>query len=354
MKVLHLPTSVGGMSWGLAQGERRLGLDSKVLVTTNNWLNYPCDFSLGWEKKGNIAKLLSAVQTMVEINGKYDVLHFNFGTTLIHAPSLHMYHWDLHYYGRDKKIVFTYNGCDARLKYESMKLYDITCCRESECYGGNCNSGKLDAQRKKSIAVASKYADHIFAVNPDLLNFLPREKTTFLPYAVASWYQMERCTSDYRDRRIRIAHSPTNRAVKGSGYILKALENLQTKYDIDLLLVEGVSNSEAIEMYRSADLVIDQVLAGWYGGFAVEVMKMGKPVAVYIREEDLKYIPEEMSRDLRDAVININPYNISEVLDTYLQNRDLLKQKSDAGYDYALKWHDPEYVASITRQVYEN
>ena len=38
MKILHLPTSVGGNSWGLAQGEKALGLDSKVLIDSNNWV----------------------------------------------------------------------------------------------------------------------------------------------------------------------------------------------------------------------------------------------------------------------------------------------------------------------------
>ena len=31
-------------------------------------------------------------------------------------------------------------------------------------------------------------------------------------------------------------------------------------------------------MYAQADLVVDQVLIGWYGALAVETMAMGKPV----------------------------------------------------------------------------
>ncbi len=48
-------------------------------------------------------------------------------------------------------------------------------------------------------------------------------------------------------------------------------------------IIENKPNKEAIEIYKKADIVIDQVLVGWYGAFAVEVMKMGKPVAVFIR-----------------------------------------------------------------------
>ena len=39
MRVLHLPTSVGGNAWGLSQAEKTLGIYSQVLVEENNWLN---------------------------------------------------------------------------------------------------------------------------------------------------------------------------------------------------------------------------------------------------------------------------------------------------------------------------
>ena len=46
MKVLHLPTSVGGNSWGLAQAEKEIGLESEVLIIEQNWLKYKCDHNL--------------------------------------------------------------------------------------------------------------------------------------------------------------------------------------------------------------------------------------------------------------------------------------------------------------------
>ena len=83
-------------------------------------------------------------------------------------------------------------------------------------------------------------------------------------------------------------------------------------------------------------------------------MKMGKPLGVFIREEDLKFIPKEMAQDLNDAIININPYNIEEELSKYVENIDLLYKKSEASIEYVNKWHNPLYVASLTKQVYES
>ena len=353
MRVLHLPTLVGGMAWGLAQGERRLGLESKVLTTQEHFLNYPYDISLRWEKKGAIGRFTSSLRAFLKYRNKFDVFHFNYGSTLIDFRTYGIFHWDLPFYPKDKKIIFTYNGCDARQKYKTIERVGFASCYGEKCYSGMCNSGARDRMREKRIDIVSRHAHHIFAVNPDLLYFLPESISSFLPYSIASWHEIQ--TLPYKiDRKIRIVHSPTNRAAKGSSYIIQALENLKKRYPIEIILIENVPYQKALEDYKKADVVIDQVLIGWYGGFAVEGMKMGKPVCAFIREEDLKFIPGEMAKDLEEAVININPFNIEKVLEEYLQNPHLLYHKSEAGVEYVYKWHDPLYVAGITKSFYES
>lgn len=353
MRVLHLPTLVGGMAWGLAQGERRLGLDAKVLTTSDTWLNYPYDLSLHWEGKRAPAIFLSSIKAFLENRNKYDVFHFNFGSTLIDFRNYRIHHWDLPFYAKNKKIVFTYNGCDARQKQKTMKRVNISSCHERECYGGICNSGRKDRIREKRIGIASKYAHHLFAVNPDLLYFLPPKLSSFLPYSLGNWYEIQ--PIPYKiDRVLKIVHATTDRAAKGSNYIIQALENLKKRYPIEILLVENIPNKKAIEIYKEADIVIDQILAGWYGGFAVECMRMGKPVAVFIREEDLRFIPSSMAEDLKEVFINIDPFNMEWVMTEYLENPQWLCQKSQASLEYVHKWHDPVYVAGITKSIYES
>jgi hypothetical protein len=353
VRVLHLPTHVGGMPWGLAQGERRLGLESKVLTTSSHWLDYPSDISLHWERKGPLGRLLSSFRTFLKYRNKFDVFHFNFGSTLIDFHRYGAYHWDLPFYPKNKKIIFTYNGCDARQKHKTVQRVSIAPCHEEECYGGICNNGRRDRMREKRIGIASKYAHHLFAVNPDLLYFLPEGISSFLPYSLGNWYEIH--PVPYRiGGVIKIVHSATDRTAKGSNYILQALENLKKRYPIEICFVEQTPNKKALEIYQDNDLVIDQILAGWYGGFAVECMKMGKPVGVFIREEDLQFIPEQMAKDLKDVIINIDPFNIEDRLEEYFQNPHLLYAKSEAALEYVHKWHDPIYVAGITKSVYES
>ena len=352
MRVLHLPTVVGGMAWGLAQGEKKLGLDSKVLVSTHPPFHYPYDVCLGWERKGPLGVFLSSMRAFLKYRSQFDVFHFNYGSTFIDFRNYGIQHWDLSFYPKVKK-VFTYNGCDARQKFRTMERTEVAACKEEGCYGGLCDSGKKDRIREKRIRIVTKHAHHIFAVNPDLLHFLPNSISSFLPYCIAYWDEISEVP--YRvGREIKVVHSPTDRVAKGSRYILSALEKLKARHNIQILLVENRPHQEALEIYKQADLVIDQVLTGWYGSFAVEAMKMGKPVAVFIREEDLQFIPREMVKDLKEALIRMTPDTIETVLQDYLENPGLLHLKSEAGRAYVHRWHDPVYIAGKTKAVYES
>ena len=212
----------------------------------------------------------------------------------------------------------------------------------------------MDKRRVKQLEKVEKYVNHIFSLNPDLIHFLPKEKTTFLPYTIAGWNEIRHKKYEI-EGKIKIVHSPTNRGFKGTSYILKALSNLQKKYNnIEIQVIENVSHQDALALYKKADIVIDQILAGWYGAFGVEVMKMGKPLGVFIREEDLKFVPKDMSKDILDSVININPFNIEDELSKYLDNIDLLYKKSQASVDYVNKWHNPLNVAKIVQNIYES
>ena len=74
-------------------------------------------------------------------------------------------------------------------------------------------------------------------------------------------------------------HAPSRRIVKGTKYILDAVEELKSEgLKFDFKMVEGMKNSDAKELYRTADIVVDQLRIGWYGVLAVEAMALGKPV----------------------------------------------------------------------------
>ena len=359
MKVVHLPTSVGGNSVGLAQGERALGLLSDVVVVSDSWLQYPADrviFNNSHKSiMGKAFGLVTLVKEVYRVRNHYDVFHFNFGTSLIDLWKIGFPLLDLPFYKSKGKVVVTYNGCDARQKYPTVRRVSFSACHDSNCYNGICQKEAKDKLKKRRISKYDRYADAIFAVNPDLMYFLPK-RTQFLPYTIANWAEIEALPYKGIDKKLKIAHSTTNRAAKGSEIIMEALHLLKNRYgdNVEVFLIENMPHQKARQIYAEVDLAIDQILVGWYGAFAVEVMKMGKPVMVFIRKEDLQFLPEEMARDCQNAIIQIDPFSIFEKLCEIIENPSILKKYREAALEYVYKWHDPVYVASITKSVYES
>ncbi len=354
MKVLHLPSSVGGNARGLAQGERALGLDSEVLAASDNWLAYQADINLDLQNTpGSFGKLLGLTKAFLAVRKKYDVFHFNAGSSLIHSIPHRLNHLDLPFYPSAAKLFVTYNGCDARQKFPTIRRTRISACQNDACYHGMCEYGAYDSQRRRAINKMARYARHMWAVNPDLLHFLPREKSSFLPYSI-SWDCLDPAPLLLKTK-LKIVHAPTNREAKGSRFILAALEKLERiqPRSVEVVLVENIPHREALKIYQEADLVIDQIVIGWYGGFAVETMKMGKPVIARIADEDLQFVPPAMASDAKATIINADPDTIFDVLTACVGDRAFLRERSQASIEYANKWHAPKYVASLTKEKYE-
>ena len=355
MKVLHLPSSVGGQGWGLAQGERKIGIDSKVLIRKANGFNYSYDFNMGLEMcNHNISKLWKCVNWFYKVyKSDYDILHFNFGSTILDFTNYGFGLPDLRFYKKKGRGIFvTYNGCDARQKYVVMNSCAYSACHRSEC-SKVCNNPKTDAKKRANIECFDNYADGIFAITPDLLRFLPK-RAIYLPKTISSWDKLTRCPVG-KDKKLRIVHAPTNRVIKGSDYILPVLMQIKAKYqdEVEIILVENMSNEKALSIYAQADLVIDQILIGWYGGLAVEVMKMGKPVMCFIRESDYELVPDNMAIDCKKTIINVTKDTIFNKLCMFIENRSSLQRISDRSLEYVETWHNPVKIAGMVKRYYE-
>ena len=179
------------------------------------------------------------------------------------------------------------------------------------------------------------------------------DESEFLAYTSVDpreWSYQEKEPDEIR----HLVHAPSHRGTKGTEYLLQAVEMLQSEgIPFQFTLVEEMSREEAAQVYEQADLVVDQLLAGWYGGLAVECMALGKPVITYLRRSDFGALPAGMAEDL--PFIEANPDTIAEVLRDWLQRSDReLMEKGCEGRAFVEKWHDPIKIAERMRQVYES
>ena len=353
MRVLHLPTSIIGHPYNLAEAEKVLGYKSLSLSVFLDKYGYKSHISMELSSKKKIQTFLKVISKFFEIRNQFDIFHFYEGTSLLHAPKYGLFLFDLPFYRKQSKKFVTYVGCDVRQKYPTMLRTEISACHNKNCYGGMCLSGKKDQMRRKSVEIMEKYVDFMWAMNPDLLFFLPEKKSAFLPYALNPEdyiYVPLKCSYP-----IHIVHAPTNREAKGTFFILQALENLKATFGdkIKITIVENMTNKKALSIYRNASIIIDQVLIGWYGKLAVESMMMGIAVVARISEECYQQIPAQMAKKIKETIIDITPFNIERTLTTIIRDLELIGHLSKKCREFALKWHHYLYVASLTTKVYK-
>jgi glycosyltransferase involved in cell wall biosynthesis len=374
LRVLHCPTSTGGNPHHLARAERALGVHSIAVAWWQDVFAFPTDEVLCRPTAHPLQREALRFVLLWRVLRDYDIVHFNFGQTLMPQAvtsrgqtTLKYPRWWYWVYGpyarllemRDlpllkragKGIVVTYQGDDARQGDFCLTHFDISPASHVE---PGYYTPLSDAYKRRRIKKIAQYADRVYALNPDLLHVLPA-RAEFLPYTnvnLCEW--VPEPTQGGQAKRLTLLHAPTQRNVKGTRYILAAVQRLREhdRLDFEFLLVEGLPHDEARRLYRRADLLVDQVLVGWYGGLAVEFMALGKPVICYIREDDLKFIPVQMRRDM--PIIQATPTTLYDVLKECLtRHRDRLQDIGQWSRAYVEQWHDPLKVAAHLKQEYE-
>jgi glycosyltransferase involved in cell wall biosynthesis len=370
LRVLHAPDVIGGNAPSLARAERAVGLQSVAVSLAGDRYGYGCD-ELLWEPgAGRVAREIARWKLFRRALHDFDVIHFNFGQSIltwgglfsgrvslspVERGLLHVAAYvelvDLPALRRAGKVIaVTYQGDDARQGDYCREHFRLS---TVDGVPAGYYSPWSDRRKRERIARFCRYADLVYALNPDLLHVLPPQ-ARFVPYAsvdMASW-----SPTPYRPLAGRppvVVHAPSHRGVKGTEHIVAAVARLQAEgVAIDFQLVEGLTNAEARRRYESADLVIDQLLAGWYGGLAVEVMALGKPVVAYLRAEDLAFLPEAMRSEL--PIVDAEPATIYTVLKRLLgEDESRLAHLGERSRRYVERWHDPLRIAARLKADYE-
>jgi len=326
-RILHLPADVGGNALGLSRAERQLGLRSDVAVLAAGPFGYEADVRVDLDGKPLWQKLAARTTLLARALREYDIIHFNFGQSLI----------PIRVYGRvlnelplikraGKTILVTFQGCDVRPK-------ECCFCNQEHCRLEN-------RYRAPNAARFLRYADRCFHLNPDLARWLPGSR--FVPYANVDPQELRPAGfPPLRDETV-IAHAPTNRDVKGTRWVLEAVEQLRGEgLAVRLDLIEGVRHTEVLRRLRDADVVVDQLLIGWYGGFAVEAMALAKPVLCFIREET----PADNPFGAELPIVRTTPDTLVMRLRELAVDREARAKIGAASRAFVELDHDPRRVA---------
>jgi glycosyltransferase involved in cell wall biosynthesis len=326
-RILHAPADVGGHAFGLSRAERELGFESDVAVVARGPFGYGFDVDLDsgllhpvWRRFARRARFLATA-----VN-RYDIFHFNFGQTLLTIRQAGRVFDELAWLKRRGKTIFvSYQGCDVRPKAACP-------CRQAHCYAE-------DRYRQPAAQRMRRLADRVFYLNPDLRYWLPG--ATFTPYASVDARKIQFAPEPVGDE-IVVVHAPTDIDIKGTSFVIDAVEELRTQgLPIRLDLVEGATRDQVLGRIRAGHVLVDQLLVGWYGAVAVEAMAVGRPVLCYVREDAAEDNP--FGAEL--PIVRTNVDNLVENLRRVVEDRDLRATLGAAGRRFASSRHDPREIA---------
>ncbi|MBZ0202761.1 MAG: glycosyltransferase [Ignavibacteria bacterium] len=136
-----------------------------------------------------------------------------------------------------------------------------------------------------------------------------------------------------------ILHAPSNYGYKGTKFLIEAIKKLKKEFDFEFRLVNNVKLKDLYIEINKADLVVDQLIQGWFGMLPLEAMMYEKPVICYMREDVAKAQPAD------NPMINANPATIFEVLKDQLRNPLLWRETGIAGRKYVIKYHNASLIA---------
>ena len=306
LRVTFCPVNTAGVPWTTAQSLRGRGVDARLVVFNRYALHPEADSSLDLEG-GLLRRQGSQWRELRRLLPETDIFHFVFGLTLVpqslQFPILRAY---------GKRSVFHYLGSDIR--------------------------GKTPEQLK-----FGKKADGEIVGSYDAIRWVP--EATVIPPGIDVRSIVP--SPPVRHDRPVVVHAPSSRERKGTARVIEACAGL----DVDLQIVEGLHHAEAFERYRNADIIVDQLHAGWYGLFAIECMALGKPVVTFLHDEAVRRTEE--AYEIPVPIVNAAPEDlhrrIAELVALGPEARAELGARSRA---YVERVHDLERVTDRLLDLY--
>jgi len=352
LRVLHGPVNVGNQPWTLSREERRIGCQSDVVVNYPTWARYRADRVLGRHGDRSASTIVRRGWFALSAPWRYDVLHFYFGRSFTcwddYGSRNPLWFADLKLARRiGRKVFMTLQGCDVRLSDRTAEIDPWAPCHLGRCSSAAACRASLDRSRRHLIESVLPLADRVFVLNPDLARHVPG--ALFMPYASVD-VGTASVREPARTEAVTLLHAPSDPTIKGTSLIVEAVERLKRRFPIRFVTVAGLPHEEAMKQYEQADLVIDQVLCGWYGGLAVEAMAMGKPVACYVRDDDLRFVPAAMAAEI--PLVRVTPATLEGDLAAALERRQEWPEWGRRSRDYVLRWHDPARIAASMVRAY--
>jgi glycosyltransferase involved in cell wall biosynthesis len=305
LRVTHCPVNTAGIPWENVQAQRRAGAEARLVVFNRYKLHPEADWDLN-RRGGLLRQQATQWQALARLLPRTDVFHFYFGLTLVpkslQFPILR---------AARKKSVHHFLGSDIRGKTPEQLAY----ARQADAR----IVGSFDALRWVPDA-------EMIPPGLDLRPFTPAPPSD-------------------RERPL-VVHAPSNRTRKGTEHVIAACAELP----VELEIVEGLPHEEARARYRRADIVVDQLNAGWHGIFAIEAMALGKPVVTYLKPDVVEQA--ERAYGVQVPIVNATKDTLVDCLRPLVESPARRREVGAASRAYVERVHDIDRIAERLLDLY--
>lgn len=248
-----------------------------------------------------------------------------------------------------KKIIHLPSGClEEETKANFSKLDGGNVCR-------NCGYETDVCQDKLNIArfeVIRRYADMV--VGTGSLDSSQYKATHFKYKAIDLdlWHPAIEVPEKFKlppTENLRILHSFFNKNrehegknIKGSPFILNAIERLkQEGHKVEYMFLTDVPIGDMRYFQVQADIVVEQLIYGWWGSTFVETSALGKPVVCYLRPSWKEFFLKTFPEYDELPIVEANTSDIYEVLKKLVTDHEYRLMMGKKSRQFAEQHFDP-------------
>jgi glycosyltransferase involved in cell wall biosynthesis len=163
----------------------------------------------------------------------------------------------------------------------------------------------------------------------------------------------ERSAHDGAGGVVRILHTPNHRGVKGTEFLIKAVDDLRAQgLQVELVLAEQRTNDQVRELMQQTDILADQLLLSGYGLAAIEGMAVGLPVICNLEDRRATRLFRLYSFLGDCPVVSSTPETVTETLRTLVTRPELRRRLGAAGRVYVERYHSYEAARYLFGAIY--
>lgn len=190
------------------------------------------------------------------------------------------------------KLIYLPTGCNEDENKENFTKLD----NGSVCNNCGCWDRCSDQLNNLNFSRVRRYFDMNIGVGAIDSSQFPMTHMKYKSIDLDLWSPDMVIPSEHHlpsTDKLRILHSAyleksgrnwKGRNIKGSPFVLEAIERLQNEgHLVEYLFIKDKPSNQMRFYQAQADIVVEQLIYGWWGSTFVETASLGKPVICYLR-----------------------------------------------------------------------